>query len=154
MSQEEEIAVFRRAVRCWGEGDFEGTIATLDEATVHIVNLDPLVVPWLSSAEGKRDVSANLKLIIDTFIINAFIIEALSYENGEIRATVLAYHVHRKTGERLDVKVRFRVRVRNGLIVRVDEFLDAAYIEAFERFVRHLEQTAQEAGVVLKQGEA
>ena len=29
----------------------------------------------------------------------------------------------------------------------LDEFLDAAYIQAFERFVRYLEQTAQEAGM-------
>jgi ketosteroid isomerase-like protein len=62
---------------------------------------------------------------------------------------VLGYHVHRKTRERLDVRVRFRVRVRDGLIVRIDEFLDAAYIEAFQRFVSYLEQTAQDAGITL-----
>lgn len=149
MSQEEEIAVFRRAVRCWSEEDFEGAVALLGDDIVHTVNVDALQIPWVSSAEGKVNVSARLKLIADTFVINAFIIEALAYEAGEIRATVLGYHVHRKTRERLDVRVRFRVRVRDGLIVRIDEFLDAAYIEAFQRFVTYLEQSAQEAGLTL-----
>jgi hypothetical protein len=43
--------------------------------------------------------------------------------------------------------VRFRVRVRNGLIVRIDEFLDEAYIEAFQRFVTYLEQSAEASGL-------
>jgi ketosteroid isomerase-like protein len=147
MSQKDEIAVFRRAIRCWGDRDFAGTIATLDDAIVHEVNLD--AIPWLTGAEGKDNVAANLKLITDTFVINAFIIEALFYENEEIRANVLGYHVHRKTRERLDVRVRFRVRVQNGLIVRVDEYLDAPYIQAFQRFVTYLEQPAHDAGIGL-----
>lgn len=149
MSQEEEIAVFRRAVRCWSDEDFEGTVALLADDIVHTVNVDALQIPWVSSAEGKANVSARLKLIADTFVINAFVLETITYEEGEIRATVLGYHVHRKTRERLDVRVRFRVRVRDGLIVRIDEFLDAAYIEAFQRFVSYLEQTAQDAGITM-----
>jgi ketosteroid isomerase-like protein len=149
MSQEEEIAVFRRAVRCWSDEDFESTVALLADDIVHTVNVDALQIPWVSSAEGKANVSARLKLIADTFVINAFVLETITYEEGEIRATVLGYHVHRKTRERLDVRVRFRVRVRDGLIVRIDEFLDAAYIEAFQRFVSYLEQTAQDAGITL-----
>jgi ketosteroid isomerase-like protein len=149
MSQEEEIAVFRRAVRCWSDEDFESTVALLADDIVHTVNVDALQIPWVSSAEGKANVSARLKLIADTFVINAFVLETITYEEGEIRATVLGYHVHRKTRERLDVRVRFRVRVRDGLIVRIDEFLDAAYIEAFQRFVSYLEQTAKDAGITL-----
>jgi ketosteroid isomerase-like protein len=147
MSQEEEISVFRRAVRCWSDEDFEGAIALLDDDIIHTVNVDALQIPWVSSAEGKENVSARLKLIADTFVVNAFIIESLTYEDGEIRATMLGYHVHRKTRERLDVRVRFRVRVRNGLIVRIDEFLDEAYIEAFQRFVTYLEQSAEASGL-------
>ncbi|WP_072395622.1 nuclear transport factor 2 family protein [Hyphomicrobium sp. CS1GBMeth3] len=141
--------VFRTAVRHWSDGNFSGVLALLADNIVHNVNVDALQIPWVSSAVGKPEVSARLKLIADTFIINAFIVESLVRERDEIRASVLGYHRHRKTGERLDVKVRFRVRVRDGLIVRIDEFLDAAYVGAFERFVRYLEQSAQEAGLSL-----
>jgi ketosteroid isomerase-like protein len=146
MSLEEDGAVFRQAVRNWSDGNLDGVLALLGDDVVHTVNVDALKIPWASSAVGKADVSARLKLIIDTFVVDAFVIENLVYEEEELRAAVLGYHVHRKTGERLDVRLRFRVRVRDGLIVRLDEFLDAAYIDAFERFVRYLEQAAQEAG--------
>jgi ketosteroid isomerase-like protein len=138
MSLEEDGAVFRQAVRNWSDGNLDGVLALLGDDVVHTVNVDALKIPWASSAVGKADVSARLKLIIDTFVVDAFVIENLVYEEEELRAAVLGYHVHRKTGERLDVRLRFRVRVRDGLIVRLDEFLDAAYIDAFERFVRYL----------------
>lgn len=147
MSLEEDGAVFRLAVRNWSDGNLDGVLALLADEVVHTVNVDALQIPWVSSATGKAEVAARLKLIIDTFVVDAFVIENMVYETDELRATVLGYHVHRKTRERLDVKLRFRVRVKDGLIVRLDEFLDAAYIDAFERFVRYLEQSAQEAGV-------
>ncbi len=146
MSKEDDAEVFRLAVRHWSDGNFEGVLSLIADDIVHIVNVDALGIPWVSSAEGKTAVTARLMLIAETFVVDAFIVESIVYEQDEIRATVLGYHTHRKTRERLDVKVRFRVRVRDGLIVRLDEFLDAAYIDAFERFVRYLEQTAQEAG--------
>lgn len=146
MSKDDDIAVFRLAVRYWSEGNFDGVIALLADDIVHNVNVDKLKIPWVSSAAGKADVTARLALIGRTFVVNAFIIENLVCDGEEIRATVLGYHRHRKTGERLDVRVRFRVRVRDGLLSRIDEFLDEAYIDAFQRFVTYLEEAAIEAG--------
>jgi ketosteroid isomerase-like protein len=146
MSREQDAAVFRQAVRFWNDGNLEGVLSLIADDIVHVVNVDALEIPWVSSAEGKPALTARLMLIAATFVINAFIVESLVQERDDIRATVLVYHTHRKTGEPLDVKVRFRVRVRDGLIVRMDEFLDAAYIDAFNRFVKSLEETAQAAG--------
>lgn len=146
MTREEDAAVFRRAVRSWSDGDFEGVLALLADDIVHTVNVDALDIPWVSSAAGKPAVAARLRLVGETFVINAFLVESLVHEKDEIRATVLGFHTHRKTRERLDVRLRFRVRVRDGLIVRMDEVLDAAYIAAFNRFVRYLEETADQMG--------
>lgn len=146
MAKDEDIAVFRLAVRYWSEENFEGVFSLLADDIVHSVNVDALEIPWASSAAGKPDVVARLGLIAQTFTINAFILENVVCEGDEIRATVLGYHKHKKTGERLDLRVRFRVRVRDGKLARIDEFLDAAYIEAFERFVRYVEEAAQAAG--------
>jgi len=49
---------------------------------------------------------------------------------------------HRATGERLCVRLRLRYWVEDGLIVRAEEHLDAQYIEAFQRFVFHMENAA------------
>lgn len=146
MSRQEEADVFRSAIRHWSDGNFDGVLALLADDIVHNVNVDALQIPWVSSASGKPDVAARLRLIIDTFVVDAFVIETLVYGEEDVRATVLGYHKHRKSGERLDIRLRFRVRVREGLIVRLDEFLDAAYIDAFQRFVGYLEQAAEEAG--------
>lgn len=147
MSRDEEIAVFRLAVRNWSEQNFEGTVALLADDVVHTVNVDALEIPWVSSAAGKAEVVARLQLIAATFAVDAFVIDSLSYVDGEIRATILVYHMHRKTRERLDTKIRFRVRVKDGRLLRIDEFLDAAYIDAFQRFVTYIEQSAEEAGL-------
>jgi len=146
MSQDEDAAVFRQAVRYWSDGNFEGVLSLIADDIVHNVNIDALGIPYVQSAEGKPAVAARLNLIAETFIVDAFVVDAFFLEEDEVRATVLGYHTHRKTRERLDIKLRFRIRVRDGQIVRLDEFLDAAYLDAFERFVKYLEQTALEAG--------
>ena len=146
MPREQEAAVFRLAIRHWNDGDLDGVVDLLADDICHTVNVDALEIPWMKSAEGKAEVAARLNLIRETFIINAFVIESLVFEADDIRATVFGYHTHKKTGERLDVRLRFRVRVKDGRIARLEETVDAAYFEAFERFVRYLGQTAEELG--------
>ena len=50
---------------------------------------------------------------------------------------------HKKTGEILDFKLRFRAWIDNGLITRMEEILDAPFIEAYERFVFHMQSAAE-----------
>ncbi|WP_041316206.1 nuclear transport factor 2 family protein [Hyphomicrobium nitrativorans] len=146
MPRDDNALVFRLACRYWNDGDFDSVIALLADDIRHTVNVDALGIPWMASAEGKADVAARLNLIRETFLVDAFVIEALVTDAEELRATVVGYHTHKKTRERLDVRLRFRVRVRDGLLAQIDETVDAAYFEAFERFVRYLEQTAEELG--------
>lgn len=146
MPRESDVSVFRLAVRYWNDGDFDAVLALIADDIRHTVNVDALGIPWMASAVGKADVAARLGLIRETFVIDAFVIESLIMETEDIRATVVGYHTHRKTGERLDVRLRFRVRVRDGMLVWLEETVDAAYFEAFERFVRYLAQTAEELG--------
>jgi ketosteroid isomerase-like protein len=144
MSLEEERAVFRLAHRLWNDGDLDGFMACLADDIVYTVNVNG--VPYAASATGKDEVRGRLQLLLDTFVVNAFVVEHLVHEKDSSRSTVLGYYKHRKTGERLDIRPRFRGWVKDGLVTRIEEHHDAVYIEAFERFVRYLEQTAQEAG--------
>ena len=146
MSQEEDAAVFRQAVRYWSDGNGEGVLSLMADDIVHTVNVDAMGIPYLLSAEGKPAVAARLALIGATFVIDAFVVENFFFETDEIRANVLGYHTHRKTRERLDVKIRFRIRIRDGQIARLDEYIDGAYVDAYEKFVKHLGQTAMESG--------
>ena len=49
---------------------------------------------------------------------------------------------HRKTGEVLETKLRFKGWMSIGKITRLEETLDANYIQAFERFVFYQQQAA------------
>lgn len=141
ISLEEERSAFRRAHVVWNDGDIEGLLSLMSDDIVYSVNVDG--IPYAASAIGKHDLRARLQILLDTFVIDAFVAESIVHEPEFSRSTVLGYYKHKKTGERLDIKVRFRVWMRDNVIFRMEENHDAAYIEAFERFVRYLGQTVE-----------
>jgi ketosteroid isomerase-like protein len=142
MSLESERAAFRAAHAAWANSDLEGFLNLVSDDLTYSVNVDGLEVPYAASAEGKPAVRARLRLLLDTFVINAFIVEQLVHEAAFSRSTVLGYYRHKATGERLTIRLRFRGWVRDGLVLRLEEHHDAAYIEAFQRFVTHLQAAA------------
>lgn len=145
MWHEEQRSIVRFAHDRWGEGDLEAFLRCLADDIVYTVNVDAGEVPYAKSTVGKDEMRGHLQLLLDTFVINAFVIESLVHEDEFSRTTVLGYYKHKKTGERLDVRIRFRLWVRDGLITRLEEYHDAPYVESFERFVRFIEQNAREA---------
>jgi ketosteroid isomerase-like protein len=142
---EEERAIVRFAHDRWGESDLQAFLGCLTDDIVYTVNVDARTVPYAMSTVGKDDMRGHLQLLLDTFVINAFVIESLVHDDEFSRTTVLGYYKHKKTGERLDIRIRFRLWVRDGLIARLEEYHDAPYVEAFERFVGFLQQNASEA---------
>jgi ketosteroid isomerase-like protein len=148
MPIDEERSAFHRAHLAWADGNFEHFMSLLDDDIVYAVNVDGHQVPYASSAVGKDEVAGRLRLLLDTFLVQAFVVESLVHEDECSRSMVLGYYKHKKTGERLDIKVRFVGWVRDGLIVRLEEYHDAAYIHAFERFVAHLQAAAADLAAV------
>jgi ketosteroid isomerase-like protein len=142
MIDPQEREAFYRAHLAWNDGDFELFMSFLAEDIVYEVNVNGLEVPYAASAFGKVAVRERLQLLLDTFVVNAFVVESLVHEADRSRSVVQGYYKHKKTGERLDIRVRFVGWVENGLITRLEEHHDAAYIEAFQRFVAHLEAAA------------
>lgn len=145
MPSEEQREVVRTAFKKWGESDLEGFLSLLANDVVYTVNVSA-EIPYSGNTVGVEEMRARLAILLDTFVINAFVIDTLIDDGEALRPIALAYFKHKKTGERLDIKIRFRIDVEDGLITRIDEFHDAAYVEAFEKFVKYLEQTAIEQG--------
>lgn len=137
-----ERAAFEAAHIRWAAGDLEGFLAHFTDDVLHNVNVDGLAVPYASSALGKEDMRQRLQLLIHTFTVDKFDPESIVREGDHWRSVVVGHYTHRKTGEELRVRIRFRVWFRDGLIERMDEHLDAAYVEAFQRFVFHLQNAA------------
>lgn len=143
MATDQERSAFYLAHLAWGAGDFEGFMALLADDIVYTVNLDGTEMPYAASTVGKDQVRLRMLLLLDTFVVNAFVMEYLVHEPDYSRSSVLGYYKHKKTGERLDIRLRFRGWVKDGLITRLEEYHDTAYVEAFHRFVTHLQNAAQ-----------
>jgi hypothetical protein len=73
--------------------------------------------------------------MLDTFDFGAFVTDSLRIEGPTAYSSVKIIYIHWGTGERLNVRFRFNVTQRDGKIVHIDEFHDAAFLEAFSRFV-------------------
>ena len=74
-------------------------------------------------------------MVLDTFEIGAYVTDHIAVQREMLRANMKIVYIHRASGERLITRFRFAIRLRNGLMQRIDEFHDAAYLEAFMRFV-------------------
>jgi ketosteroid isomerase-like protein len=143
MFLDKERAAVRLALERWAAGDIEGTLAQFSEDVLYLINVDGIAVPFASSTLGKEDLRQRLQLILDTFQKERLERESIVHEADHTRVVVLAQYKHKGTGERLCARMRLRYWVENGLIVRVEERRDARYVEAFQRFVRHIEKEAR-----------
>ncbi|HWV81464.1 MAG TPA: nuclear transport factor 2 family protein [Hyphomicrobiaceae bacterium] len=138
-----ELAAFEEAHVRWAASDLEGLLGFLTDDIRYNVNVDGLAVPYASSALGKEDVRQRLQLLLDTFTIDKFGAERIWGEADHCRSAVVGHYTHRKTGEPIRLRIRFRAWFRDGLIARMNEHHDAAYVEAFQRFVFHLENAVR-----------
>lgn len=143
MPLESDRAAFHTALSAWGNGDPEGLLKYFADDIVSVVNIDGAAVPYGASTEGKPAIRARLELLLATLEINAFIIEQVVHEEEFCRASIVGNYRHKATGERLDIKFRIRGLLRDGLIVRIEQHCDEAYVIAFERFVTHLGAAAR-----------
>jgi ketosteroid isomerase-like protein len=143
MPTQAENAAFEEAHVRWAGGDLEGLLEFLTEDVLYNVNVDGLAVPYASSALGKEDVRQRLQLLLDTFTVDKFEPENIWDAADYCRSVVVGHYTHRKTGEKIRLRIRFRAWFRDGLIACMDEHHDAAYVEAFQRFVFHIENAVR-----------
>jgi ketosteroid isomerase-like protein len=146
MALPDDRTTFVRAHEKWEAGDFEGFLNLLADDITYIVNVDGIQVPYAMSAVGKADVEDRLQLLLDNFFVTKFTAERIIHEEEFSRSLVHGVYRHKKTGEILDVKVRFRAWIKGGLITRMEEIHDARFIEAYERFVFHMQTAVAGSG--------
>jgi len=136
LSQEAETRrVFQGAVSAWANRDLDLAMSFMSDEVVHILNVDGEVAPFAASTNGKAALRTKLQLLLDTFDFGALVTDHLKIDGAVARAGIKIIYIHIGSGERLNVRFRFIVEQHHGLIVRMDEFHDAAYLESFVRLV-------------------
>ncbi|MFY0611321.1 MAG: nuclear transport factor 2 family protein [Hyphomicrobiaceae bacterium] len=127
--------VFEQAMTAWANQDLDRALRFVSDDIVHTLNVDGELVPFAASVKGKGAMREKLELMLETFEIGAYVTDHLSVQGHVVRANMKAVYIHLASGERLITKFRYVIEQRNGLMVRINEFHDAAYLEAFMVFI-------------------
>ncbi len=126
--------IFERAATAWSNYQLEQALSFMSEDVEHTLNVDGELVPFAASVKGKAAMRTKLQMVLDTFEIGAYVTDHIVVRGEMLRANMKIIYIHRASGERLITRFRFVIRQRNGLMEQIDEFHDAAYLEAFMRY--------------------
>lgn len=142
MSFEEDRSTAQRAIDAWAAGNVPRVLSLMHPDIIYLVNVDGIQVPWAASSYGRSDVEFRFTLVLTTFWLERFKINRFVDGPECSNASVHAIYRHKNTGEILDTMMRFNFWSANGLLIRVEEYVDGRYLEAYERFVRHVQNMA------------
>ena len=128
-------SIFEGALSAWARRDVDGVLPFFSDDMTNNINVDPAIVPFAYSVVGKNAYREKLRGILNKFEFGAYVTEHMSVSGRTARANMKIIWVHSQTGEQLSTRFRFVAEQRNGLIVRLDQYYDAPYVEAFARLV-------------------
>lgn len=120
----------------WSAQDVERTLELVSDNVVYQLYISQTALPYGGETRGKDDFRDVLFDILAQF-------DYLSYEPvilgicGDVaRVQTRCVLHHRASGHELDMSKRSVFRIKHGLIVRIDEYLDAALVESFMRLAQ------------------
>lgn len=100
---------------------------------IYTLNVDPETHQLGGETVGWEAVNAMMLGIRDVFDYLVYRPRILGVEGNKVRVRVEIVFRHRPSGELLTGSIRAVHTVRDDRIVRVDEYVDAAMLEAFMR---------------------
>jgi ketosteroid isomerase-like protein len=119
----------------WAAGDIETGIAYFADDAVYAVHVSSDVLPDGGETAGRANIAAKLRRLREAFEYVLYRPLGLTAEDDIVRCQVEFMFRHRASGEVLSGRLRLVIRVKDGLIVRADEYHDRAKVEAFMRLV-------------------
>ena len=105
--------------------------------------MDGITIPHGSSSFGKGDLRWRLIQLGTVFDLKAFEIRSITHTPEHCSSRVYCHYVHRVVGEPLQITTHFRGWLRDDLLIRMEESVDAPYIEAYD----------PSCGILLNRGE-
>lgn len=126
-------------IACWNTQDVELTMAYISDDAVYALYVSEQTVPFAGVSEGKDAIRSTLYMMLEQFDYLRFDRAIVAVNGDVVRVqTQFKFH-HRRTGQNLEGSMRTVFTVRDGLVVRCDEYLDEELLDAFMRLVRHRE---------------
>lgn len=125
--------VIRRFLAVWAAGDIDACVGFLAEDAVYALYISREAVPFGGETVGRRDIEHALRQIRRQWDYLVFRPRNFVTDGDSVRLRVEHMYRHRSSGEVLSGYFRLVFTLRDGLIVRGDEYHDRAMVEAFVR---------------------
>lgn len=123
----------RRFLAVWGAGDIEGALGFVADDSVYALHISQEALPFGGETVGRAGIAACFHEIHRQFEYLVFRPHHFVADGDAVRVRVEFMYRHRASGEILSGNFRIIFTVRDGLLVRADEYHDRAMVEAFMR---------------------
>lgn len=119
----------------WAGGDIDKAISYVAEDAVYALHISGEALPHGGENLGREKIEAALRRVREDFEYILYRPFKLTADGDTVRFQVEFMYRHRDSGEMLNGRFRMVIQVRDGLLVRTDEYHDRAKVEAFMRLV-------------------
>ncbi len=132
--ESQEIAIVRNLYAAFVEHDMQTMFADVHDDIVYVLHVDPDIIPMGGEHRGKTEFRAVVDGMNESFSYLRFN-RSRFRQSGDIVVLRVDYTcLHKATGEIISGAYTSEVTVRDGRVVRLEEFPDAGLLEALFRF--------------------
>jgi ketosteroid isomerase-like protein len=125
--------VVRQFTRFWTAGDIDSAMLLVAEDSVYVLYISGDLLPFAGETVGRDNIAAALRKIRQDFEYLLYRPLDLVVDGDEVRYQVEFMYRHRQSGETLSGRFRMVMWVKDGLLIRADEYHDRPKVEAFMR---------------------
>lgn len=133
MRRETAEDTVRRFVKAWAGGDIDEAMGLVADDATYALYISKDALPFGGETAGRAGIEACLREMRARFAYLVFRPYNIVADGDTVRLRVEHMYRHRKSGEILSGRFRLVVKVRDGLLVRADEYHDRAMVETFMR---------------------
>ncbi len=129
----ERETIVRRFLALWAAGNIEACVDFFADDAVYALYISREAVPCGGETAGRQNIEAALRQIRLAWEYLVFRPHSFVTVGDTVRLRVEHMYRHRASGEVLSGTFRLVFKLRDGLLVRADEYHDRAMVEAFVR---------------------
>ena len=133
-SEDDIVGIVRDVYSAWTERDMDAFFANIHDNMVYVLHLDPAVVAMGGEHRGRIAFRSVLDRFRDTFIYLRFDRTRFKRSGSVVSLRVDYSCLHKASRQILSSSYLAEVTVCDRLIVRIEEFPDTGFVEAFFRF--------------------
>jgi ketosteroid isomerase-like protein len=127
------IAVVNGFNAAWAEGDIDKAISFVAKDSVYALHISGEALPHGGETVGRDNIGGALRRVREDFEYILYRPFKLTADGDTVRFQVEFMYRHRESGEKLEGRFRMVMVVKDGKLVRTDEYHDRAKVEAFMR---------------------